>query len=89
MLYSRKQIDKAGQTLLASKDIAEVDAATKLIDDWRLNHLPVLKMLEEKLDELFKEENVPFLFSSLHPTINRTANNNMGKNDSFFMIVFL
>lgn len=49
---------------MASKDIAEVDAATKLIDDWRLNHLPVLKMLEEKLDELFKEENVPFLFSS-------------------------
>ena len=64
MLYSRKQIDKAGQILLASKDIAEVDAATKLIDDWRLNHLPVLKMLEEKLDGLFKEEGVPFLFSS-------------------------
>lgn len=64
MLYSRKQIDKAGQILLSSKDRAEFDAATKLIDDWRLNHLPVLKMLEERLNELFKEEGVTFLFPS-------------------------
>ena len=64
MLYSRKQIDKAGQILLSSKDRAEFDAATKLIDDWRLNHLPVLKMLEERLNELFKEEGVTFLFHS-------------------------
>lgn len=64
MLYSRKQIDKAGQILLASKDPAEVDAVTKLIDEWRQNHLPVLKLLKEKLDELFNVEDVPFLFSS-------------------------
>lgn len=64
MLYSRKQIDKAGLALLSSKDRAEFDAATKLIDDWRLNHLPVLKMLEERLNELFKEEGVTYLFPS-------------------------
>jgi hypothetical protein len=64
MLYSRKQIDKAGQILLSSKDRAEFETATKLIDDWRLNHLPVLKMLEERLNELFKEEGVTFLFPS-------------------------
>ena len=64
MLYSRKQIDKAGQVMLSSKDNREVERAVAIIDDWRQNHLPVLKLLEEALSRLFKENGIVYLFTS-------------------------
>ena len=64
MLYSRKQIDKAGQVMLSSKDNVEVEQAVAIIDDWRQNHLPVLKMLGETLSDLFVKNDVVYLFTS-------------------------
>lgn len=64
MQYSRKRIDKAGQVLLTSKDAVEYEQALTIIDEWRQNHLPVLKMLESKLTKLFKEKGVKYLFTS-------------------------
>lgn len=50
--------------MLSSKDNEEVERAVAIIDDWRQNHLPVLKLLEEALSRLFKENGVVYLFTS-------------------------
>ena len=50
--------------MLSFKDNEEVERAVAIIDDWRQNHLPVLKLLEEALSRLFKENGVVYLFTS-------------------------
>lgn len=64
MKYSRKSIDKAGIILLTSKDGAEVQSAIAMIDDWRLNHLPVLERLCDELANLFLVNGVSYMFYS-------------------------
>lgn len=49
MIYSRKQISKAGEKLLTSKSEVEIETALNLINSWRTNHLHPLVVLKNNL----------------------------------------
>lgn len=53
MKYSRKQIDKAGDILISSKDIEKVERATTMINDWRSHHLLVLDILKSAITDIY------------------------------------
>ena len=64
MKYSRKQIDKAGDVLISSKDIEKVECATTMINDWRSHHLLVLDILKSAITEILSHHEIIPLFSS-------------------------
>lgn len=64
MKYSRKQIDKAGDILISSKDIEKVECATTMINDWRSHHLLVLDILKSAITEILSHHKIIPLFSS-------------------------
>jgi len=64
MKYSRKQISKAGNTLLTSKSEDEINDALILINDWRTNHLQPLKVMKRRLVKLLENNKIsPILIS--------------------------
>ena len=64
MLYSRKQISRAGNTMITSMFKKDVDAAIAMINDWRSNHAYVLDQLKPLLGNLFENAGIEPLFSS-------------------------
>lgn len=64
MKYSRKQIDKAGDELIGSKDHNRVEAVTQIINDWRSHHLVVLEKLESALSTILNRNGILPLFRS-------------------------
>lgn len=64
MKYSRKQIDKAGDILISSKDIEKVERATTMINDWRSHHLLVLDILKSAITDILSHHEIIPLFSS-------------------------
>lgn len=64
MLYSRKQISRAGNTMITSMIRKEVEEATAIINDWRSNHVYVLDALSPFISALFENNGIEPLFSS-------------------------
>lgn len=64
MKYSRKQIDKAGDILVSSKDRTKVECATNRINDWRSHHLFVLDILKSAITDILSRYGIVPLFSS-------------------------
>lgn len=64
MKYGRHQIDKAGETILSSKDQDEVSSAIFKVNDWRTLHLPALDALQNTLIPLLKKNKVNIVFTS-------------------------
>lgn len=64
MKYSRKQIDKAGDALISSKEHSEISTATLLINDWRSHHLFVLEKLKKSITNILDDNSIEPLFSS-------------------------
>ena len=56
MKYGRHQIDKAGETILSSKNQDEVSNAIDKVNDWRTLHLPALDALQNTLIPLLKKK---------------------------------
>jgi hypothetical protein len=64
MKYSKKEITRAGNTLLTSKSEEEINEALIKINDWRTNHLQPLKVMKRSLlKTLGKNKTVPYLIS--------------------------
>lgn len=55
MKYGRHQIDKAGETILSSKDSNEVSTAIDKVNDWRTLHLTALDALQNTLIPLLRK----------------------------------
>ena len=64
MKYGRHQIDKAGETILSSKNQDEVSNAIEKVNDWRTLHLPALDALQNTLIPLLKKKKVSIDFTS-------------------------
>lgn len=64
MKYSRKQISKAGVTLISSNSPREVEDAMIIINDWRSNHVYILDQLKPFVSNLFEENGIEPLFFS-------------------------
>jgi putative GTP pyrophosphokinase len=45
-MYSRNQLNKAGNILITSKSEIEVENALDMINQWRANHLHPLRVLK-------------------------------------------
>jgi putative GTP pyrophosphokinase len=52
MKFSRKEITRAGNTLLTSKSENEINDALNKINGWRTNHLQPLKVMKRRLVKL-------------------------------------
>lgn len=64
MKYSKKQISKAGNLMLSSKDYTEVANSIKIINEWRSSHLVPLKNLNKLIVKQLKENSIQAVFSS-------------------------
>ena len=64
MKYGRHQIDKAGETILSSKDSNEVSTAIDKVNDWRTLHLTALDALQNTLIPLLRKKKVSIDFTS-------------------------
>ena len=65
MKYSKKQITKAGNTLISSDaDTLERGMASALVDKWRVLHIVPLQKLNEQLEALFTSEGLNYSFCS-------------------------
>lgn len=63
-MTSRKQITKAGNLLLTSKDRQEINEALDLINVWRSNHMHPLNVLKNSLVRLLNKHKIcPILIS--------------------------
>lgn len=64
MKYSKKEITRAGNTLMTSKSKDEVNHALIKINDWRANHLQPLKVMKRSLLKTLEKHNIiPYLIS--------------------------
>lgn len=63
MRYSRKQLDKAGDCLLL--DPFKREEALAKINQWREDHIPVLREIYEEVLSLFKSKGIAFELSSM------------------------
>jgi putative GTP pyrophosphokinase len=64
MKYSRKQISNAGNTIMTSRIIEEVDAAIIIINDWRSNHLLPLNIIGDSLASVLKTNGITPVLTS-------------------------
>lgn len=64
MKYSKKQITKAGNTMISSKDTEEVAVAIKMVNEWRSSHLLPLNYLNKLIVKKLKENSIQAVFSS-------------------------
>lgn len=84
MKISKKQITKAGKTLLTSKSQDEIDEAIDLINKWRSSHMHPLNVMKNALVKLLKQNNInPVLISQrlkrlVSITYKLDLNENMG-----------
>lgn len=58
MLYSKKEISRAGEALMVAKDIDERNEALQKINNWRTNHLQPLKVLKRRLMALLEKNKI-------------------------------
>lgn len=58
MIYSRKQISKAGEKLISSKSNEEIEEALNLINNWRTSHLHPLVVMKNSLLRLLSNINI-------------------------------
>ncbi|WP_034893742.1 RelA/SpoT domain-containing protein [Gillisia sp. Hel_I_29] len=64
MKYSRKEITRAGNVLLASKSEDEINIALNKINIWRTNHLQPLKVMKRRLMKVLDKNKIePHLIS--------------------------
>ena len=64
MKFSRKEITRAGETMMTSLSQSEVNKSLKKINTWRLHHLRPLKIMRNSLERLCKRHRVKPLFIS-------------------------
>ncbi|MBR0169214.1 MAG: RelA/SpoT domain-containing protein [Bacteroidales bacterium] len=64
MKYSRNQLNKAGQIVVADDDVFKFAEATTLIDDWRAMHQPVLDKMSAQVMQILTANSIPIAFSS-------------------------
>lgn len=64
MKYSRKEIDKAGKTVITEKDTTKVNEALNKINDWRQLHLAPLDLLQVGILNILKVNNQKIVFVS-------------------------
>ena len=64
MKYSRKEIDKAGKTVITEKDTTKVNEALNKINDWRQLHLAPLDLLQVGILNILKVNNQKIEFVS-------------------------
>lgn len=64
MKYSRKEIDKAGKTVITEKDTSKVNEALNKINDWRQLHLAPLDLLQVGILNILKVNNQKIVFVS-------------------------
>ena len=64
MKFSRKEISRAGETMMTSSSQSEVNSALEKINTWRLHHLRPLKIMRNGLERLCKKHKVRPLFIS-------------------------
>lgn len=64
MKFSRKEITRAGETMMTSSSNIEVNEALEKINTWRLHHLRPLKIMRNGLERLCKKHKVKPLFIS-------------------------
>lgn len=64
MLYSRHQLDKAGQSLIGTDPFSRFKALS-IIQEWRETHFYVLQELNKQLLALFDSKGVVYDFSSM------------------------
>jgi len=64
MKYSKKEITRAGNTILVSKSQEEINDALQKINDWRTSHLQPLKVMKRSLMKILAEKKIePYLIS--------------------------
>jgi putative GTP pyrophosphokinase len=64
MKYSKKEITRAGNTLLTTKSEEDINEALIKINDWRTNHLQPLKVMKRSLLKILdKNKTAPYLIS--------------------------
>ncbi|KAF2508624.1 RelA/SpoT domain-containing protein [Flavobacterium zhairuonense] len=64
MKYSKKEITRAGNTILVSKSQEEINSALLKINDWRTSHLQPLKVMKRSLMKILAKKNIePYLVS--------------------------
>ena len=64
MLYSKKKITKAGNTLLTTKSVEERNKALELINEWRASHLHPLSVMKNALLRLLNKNKIDHLIIS-------------------------
>lgn len=62
--YSKKEISKAGETLISSKIEEERNQAYNKISDWRANHLQPLKVMRRGLAKLLERNRITPVLTS-------------------------
>ena len=64
MQFSRKQITRAGEVLMTSSSVEEVNNALEIINAWRSNHLHPLRILKNRLINVCDKNKIsPILIS--------------------------
>tara|TARA_B110000908_G_C10152604_1_gene402085 strand:+ start:326 stop:538 length:213 start_codon:yes stop_codon:yes gene_type:complete len=64
MKFSRKEISRAGETMMTSSSQSEVNKALGKINTWRLHHLRPLKIMRNGLERLCKKHKIKPSFIS-------------------------
>lgn len=64
MKFSRKEISRAGETMMTSSSQIEFNSAMEKINTWRLHHLRPLKIMRNGLERLCKKHKIKPLFVS-------------------------
>lgn len=64
MKFSRKEISRAGETMMTSSSQNEVNSALDKINTWRLHHLRPLKIMRNGIERLCKKNKIKPLFVS-------------------------
>lgn len=63
MLFTRNQINKAGDTLLGTDPFA-YQQAVQMVMSWRETFLPILRDISSQIEDLFHSHNIPIAFYS-------------------------
>lgn len=64
MYFSRKKISKAGETIMTSNSVEDVNEALKIINVWRYHHLHPLRIMKNRLSKLCEKNRLsPILLS--------------------------
>lgn len=64
MKYSRKEIDKAGRSLISEKDNTKYQEALNKVNDWRQLHLNPLDLLQARILKILNDSHQDIVFVS-------------------------